>query len=178
MNLAGLSLGCLERIDLGTLGLVFLCNMGGKVAITIFPLDQRIRTGCAIPAGRKLRSAATSMAFLHGRVTTPAIKRTTFLSHKDTLQPFLYSCTNHRNHPLSIWCHLMILPIRSKNLGVIINLLWACQQDFGHFWQRYFARPALFIKKSLIFELRSCGVASFLHIVCGWAPARTGSCCV
>lgn len=167
MNLAGLSFGCLERIDLGTLGLVFFCNMGGKVAITIFPLDERIRTGSAIPAGRKLQSAATSMAFLHGRVTTPAIKRTTFLRHKDTLEPCLYSCTNHRNHPLSIWCHLMILPIRSKNPSVIISLLWACQQDFGRFWQHYFARLALFTKKSLIFESRTCGVASFLHVVSG-----------
>ena len=112
--LAAPSLGRLERIDLGILDLGFLCDMGGKVAIAIFPLDRRIRTCCAIPPGRKLWSAATSIAFLHGRVTTPAIKRTTFFGHKDALQALLYACTNHRNHPLSNWCHLMILPIRSK----------------------------------------------------------------
>jgi hypothetical protein len=26
----------------------------------------------------------------------------------------------------------MILPIENKNLGVIINAFWTCQQDFGH----------------------------------------------
>jgi hypothetical protein len=38
--------------------------MGGKVAVPIFPLDRRIRTGCAIPAGRK-QPEENSEARLH-----------------------------------------------------------------------------------------------------------------
>ena len=53
-GLAGLSLGRLEWIDLGILDLGILGNMGGKVTVSIFPLNRRIRAGCTIPAGRKL----------------------------------------------------------------------------------------------------------------------------
>jgi hypothetical protein len=61
------------------------------------------------------------MAILHDRVATATIKGTTFLCHENALQAFFYSSTNHRNHPLSILCHFMILSIGSKNFGVFTS---------------------------------------------------------
>jgi hypothetical protein len=72
------------------------------------------------------------MAFLHNRVAAATIERTTLLCHENALQAFLYSGTNHRNHPLSICCQLMILPIETKKLLIIINAFSACQQHFGY----------------------------------------------
>ena len=87
------------------------------------------------------------MAFLHDLVAKPTVKGTTFLGHKDALQPFLYTYANHRNHPPSISCHLIILPMRSKNLGVFTNPFWACQQDFGRLMVRAFCLGGLAHRK-------------------------------
>jgi len=86
------------------------------------------------------------MAFLHDLVANPTIKGTTFLGHKDALQPFLYTCTNHRNHPPSI---AKILAFLSTHFGLVNKILYTL-------WQGYSTRAALLIEKSAICELKTC----------------------
>ena len=98
-------------------------------------------------------------------------------------QPFLV-IKMHSNPSFTVVQTIGITPFPSDVIW------WFCQSEakvsaflstrfglvnkiFGYLWQRYLTRPALFIKKSLVFELRTYWVASFLHMVWGWAPAKT-----
>ena len=75
--------------------------MGGKVALTTFPLECRVRTGLAVPSRGKLGAAATSFALVDDVMAGAAVEGTTFLGHKYACRARLYGCAVHGNHPLS-----------------------------------------------------------------------------
>jgi hypothetical protein len=49
--LSALAFGCFERINFGFGFIGFNGDVGGQVAIAVFPFDGRIRTSAAIPSG-------------------------------------------------------------------------------------------------------------------------------
>ena len=76
--------------------------MGGKVALTTFPLESRVGTGRAVPSRGKFGAAAASFALVDDVMAGAAVEGTTFLGHKYALGARLYGCAVHGNHPLSL----------------------------------------------------------------------------
>jgi len=74
--------------------------MGGQVAIPVFPFKGRIRTGGAVPPGRKLGAAITAIAMLDNLMTNSAIVGASFCGHKSTRRALFNRCAIHWNHPL------------------------------------------------------------------------------
>jgi hypothetical protein len=76
--------------------------VGGHIAISITPLQGRIRKNEAILTGRKFTDFLTPFALFNDGMAGAAIKLAATLTHEKTLTPFFYSCTNHFNHTLSL----------------------------------------------------------------------------
>jgi hypothetical protein len=95
--LAHPSLGCFEGVDLllvGNLG----GNVGGHVAAAVFPLQGRLGTSAAIPAGRHLCRAVATIARLDDFMARTAIIVAPFRGHKGALGTFSDGFANQGNH--------------------------------------------------------------------------------
>lgn len=76
--------------------------MGGQVAVAVLPLDNRFRTGGAIPAGFYLGCPVASFAGLDYLLTMPAVVAAAFGAHESAFTTFTNGLTNHGiNTPLS-----------------------------------------------------------------------------
>ena len=95
------SFGSFERINFCFAAVRNFGNMRSNVAISVFPLQRRIRTSRAVPSGRKFRTAIAAITFLYDFMANPAVVRTPLCSHKRAIKTFSDRCTLHRNHPLS-----------------------------------------------------------------------------
>jgi len=76
--------------------------MGGHIADSCSPFDGRIGKNSAEIAGGKLFGFLAGFTVFDDGVAVPSVKLTPFLAHEEALHPFLYSCTNHGNHILSL----------------------------------------------------------------------------
>jgi len=80
--------------------------VGGHAAGSDSPLGGRVREAEAVFAGGELLSLLAAFTSLHNGMAAPSIKLTPIFVHKKTVKPFLYSCTNHGYHILSIKLHI------------------------------------------------------------------------
>jgi len=95
------SFGSFERINFCFAAVRNFGNMRSNVAISVFPLQRRIRTSRAVPSGWKFRTTIAAITFLYDFMANPAVVRTPLCSHKRAIKTFSDRCTLHRNHPLS-----------------------------------------------------------------------------
>jgi hypothetical protein len=77
--------------------------MRGHIAVPTSPFHGWIWKAYAIFAGGKLHNLLASFALLCNLVTGAPVELTPVLIHEETLNTFLYACTNHGYHALSIW---------------------------------------------------------------------------
>ena len=89
------ALGGFQRVDLG-FGSGRRCrDMGGQVAIAGFPLDRRLRTGAAIPAGLNFGCAAAPLAGLDYFMAESSVVTAPFGGHKSTFVTFADGLADH-----------------------------------------------------------------------------------
>jgi hypothetical protein len=89
------SLGCLDGVDF--LFFAFCCgfDMGGHVAVAVFPFQGRIWCGNAVHAGGIFRQSLASHAFIHHRQAVAFIIAAASGCHEHTVIPFSNSRTDH-----------------------------------------------------------------------------------
>ncbi len=76
--------------------------MGGHVALSGAPLGGRFREDQAELAGGEFFKLLTAIAGFHNGMTAAAVELTAVFPHEEALNTFLYRCTNHGNHVLSL----------------------------------------------------------------------------
>ena len=80
--------------------------MGGHAAVSDSPFDGRVREALAVFAGGEFLRFLAAFTLLDNGVAGPSIKLTPVVVHKEAVKSFLYSCTNHGYHILSIKFHI------------------------------------------------------------------------
>jgi hypothetical protein len=81
-----------------SLGLHMSCH----VADAIFPFYNRVRETHTKRSGRILNDSLAAITLIDNRVAATSIELASSFGHKDALNTFLYRCTNHDNHILSL----------------------------------------------------------------------------
>jgi len=76
--------------------------VGGHAAGPDSPFDGWVRKAQAVFAGGEIFSFLAAFTLLNNRVAITSVKLTPIFVHKETFEPFLYTCTNHGYHILSI----------------------------------------------------------------------------
>jgi hypothetical protein len=89
------SLGCLDGVDFLLFALSRGFDMGGHIAVAVFPLQGRVWCGNAIHAGGKFRHSLASHAFIHYRQAVAFIIAAAGSCHEYTVIPFSNSRTDH-----------------------------------------------------------------------------------
>ena len=102
MVLVGSPLRGLEGIDFPGLLLVLGLQVGSHTAVSKSPFDGGIRKSQAVIAGGSINNLLAAFTFLSYGVAVAPIELTAILAHEGTFRPFLYACTNHGYHILSI----------------------------------------------------------------------------
>jgi hypothetical protein len=92
----------LEGIDFPVFLLVRGLHVGRHAAVSESPFDGRVRKSQAVIAGGSFNNLLTAFTFLIYGVAVAPIKLTAFAAHEGTFRPFLYTCTNHGYHILSV----------------------------------------------------------------------------
>ena len=87
--------------------------MSCHVADAIFPFHSRVRETHTKRSGGILNDSLAAITLINNRVAAASIELASSFGHKDALNTFLYRCTNHDNHILSLW-------ILNKNQSVFI----------------------------------------------------------
>jgi hypothetical protein len=87
--------GCFQWVDFG-----FGCyrgghNVGGQVAVAVFPFDGRLRASGAIPTGSNLGCTVASFAGFNDFTAETAIVTATFGGHEGAFTAFANGLTNH-----------------------------------------------------------------------------------
>jgi hypothetical protein len=72
--------------------------MRGKIAVTGFPFESRIRIGVAKSPRRQFHDAIAAVALLHDLVTSPPIVPTASFCHEGTVSSSLQRCTIHSDY--------------------------------------------------------------------------------
>ena len=77
-------------------------HMSRHIADAIFPFYGRVRETHTIRSGGILDDSLAAITLINNRVALASIELASSFGHKDALNTFLYRCTNHDNHILSI----------------------------------------------------------------------------
>jgi hypothetical protein len=96
------SFGCLDWVKFLFFGFSDGFNMGGYVAVTVFPFQRRIRCGSAINAGGKFGTSLTSLAFINDGKAVAFVIAAALGCHEYAILAFSNSCTNHNRLPVFI----------------------------------------------------------------------------
>lgn len=97
------SFGCLDGVKFLFFGFGGGFNMGGHIAVTVFPLQSRIRRSSAVNAGDKLGASLASLAFINDGKAATFVIATALGCHEYTILTFSNSCTNHNRLPVSFF---------------------------------------------------------------------------
>lgn len=99
--LVGRALGSFERIDFLCFFSVCRFNVGGQVAVTIFPFRVRLRACGAVPLGCVFGLAVTTVTLFNDFMAGTAIVGAAGGSHKMALMAFSDSCAKQWNYLLN-----------------------------------------------------------------------------
>ncbi len=102
MVLVGSPLRGLDGIDFPVFLLVRGLHVGSHAAVSESPFDGGVRKSQAVIAGGSFNNLLAAFTFLSYGVAVAPIELTAILAHEGTFRPFLYACTNHGYHILSI----------------------------------------------------------------------------
>jgi len=108
------SFGCLNGVKFLFFGFGGGFNMGGHVAVAVFPLQRRIRCSSAVNADGKFGTFLTSLAFINDGKAVAFVIAAALGSHEHTILAFSNSCTNHNRLPVSLLYYLVIRYLISK----------------------------------------------------------------
>ena len=92
----------LKGIDLPIFLPVGGLHVGSHAAFSESPFDGRVRKSQAIIAGGSFSNLLAAFTLLYNRVAVTPIELTSFFTHEGTFHSFLYACTNHGYHILSL----------------------------------------------------------------------------
>jgi len=105
------SFGCLDGVKFLFFGFGGGFNMGGHVAVAVFPLQRRIRCSSAVNAGGKFGTSLAALAFINDGKAVAFVIAAALGSHEHTILAFSNSCTNHNRLPVSLLCFIVIYGI-------------------------------------------------------------------
>jgi hypothetical protein len=77
--------------------------VGSHAAVSESPFDGWVRKNQAKIAGGSFHNLLAAFTFLSYGVTVAPIELTSIAAHEGTFRPFLYACTNHGYHILSLY---------------------------------------------------------------------------
>lgn len=106
------TLWSLHRVDFLLLGIGSPFYVGGKVTITIFPLETRIGCRSTVDACLIGCNLLTAFTGFNSGLTGPAVISAAAGRHKNTLVTFSDCCTDHFKKPRLYFPKIMETPVR------------------------------------------------------------------